>query len=55
MADFGGQLGLWSGVSFLTCFEFLFLLIETLYMVGCHQRQKWLRKKHDKMMSLDLL
>uniref|UniRef100_A0A914XEE3 Uncharacterized protein n=1 Tax=Plectus sambesii TaxID=2011161 RepID=A0A914XEE3_9BILA len=45
MADFGGQLGLWSGVSFLTCFEFLFLLIETLYMFGNHHHQLRKREK----------
>jgi len=32
LADFGGQMGLWCGVSFLTCCEFIFLGFETLVM-----------------------
>lgn len=34
LADFGGQLGLWSGVSFMTICEFFCLAMELFYMVG---------------------
>uniref|UniRef100_A0A0K0FMN3 Degenerin mec-10 (inferred by orthology to a C. elegans protein) n=1 Tax=Strongyloides venezuelensis TaxID=75913 RepID=A0A0K0FMN3_STRVS len=52
MADFGGQLGLWSGVSFLTCCEFVMLFFEIIYMVITHhynkKKQKKLEKEKDK-------
>uniref|UniRef100_A0A915EDK5 Amiloride-sensitive sodium channel n=1 Tax=Ditylenchus dipsaci TaxID=166011 RepID=A0A915EDK5_9BILA len=40
MADFGGQLGLWSGVSFMTCVEFLFFFFELIIMVFKHHYYK---------------
>ena len=36
MADFGGQLGLWSGVSVMTICEFICLGFELLYMIFHH-------------------
>ncbi|PAV73177.1 hypothetical protein WR25_14292 [Diploscapter pachys] len=36
MADFGGQLGLWSGVSVMTICEFICLAFELLYMIFHH-------------------
>ncbi|KAI6188821.1 Degenerin mec-10 [Aphelenchoides besseyi] len=33
MADLGGQLGLWSGVSVMTCIEFVFLILEIMFMI----------------------
>ncbi|CAI5455861.1 unnamed protein product [Caenorhabditis angaria] len=36
MADFGGHLGLWSGVSVMTCCEFVCLALELLYMAVAH-------------------
>ena len=41
LADFGGQMGLWVGMSFLTCCEILFLAFETLVMVidGARKRR----------------
>uniref|UniRef100_A0AC35U7H9 Degenerin mec-10 n=1 Tax=Rhabditophanes sp. KR3021 TaxID=114890 RepID=A0AC35U7H9_9BILA len=40
LADFGGQLGLWSGVSFLTCCEFVFLFFEVIFMMFNHYHAK---------------
>lgn len=33
MADFGGQLGLWSGVSVMTCCELAFLIFEIVHIL----------------------
>ncbi|VDN44531.1 unnamed protein product [Gongylonema pulchrum] len=45
LSDFGGQLGLWSGVSFITLCEFVCLLIELLYIFVNHQISELRRKK----------
>uniref|UniRef100_A0A7E4ZXS8 Amiloride-sensitive sodium channel n=1 Tax=Panagrellus redivivus TaxID=6233 RepID=A0A7E4ZXS8_PANRE len=45
LADFGGQLGLWSGVSFITMCEFTFLALEIIYMVFNHHYNIYKRKK----------
>ncbi|CAJ0601742.1 unnamed protein product [Cylicocyclus nassatus] len=47
LADFGGQLGLWSGVSFMTCCEFVCLGCELLYMIVMHHWKKYKFKKHE--------
>ncbi|KAK6765985.1 hypothetical protein RB195_025725 [Necator americanus] len=48
LADFGGQLGLWCGVSFLTCCEFVFLFLETTYMSAQHNWALYKKKKEEK-------
>ncbi|CAD5216182.1 unnamed protein product [Bursaphelenchus okinawaensis] len=48
LADFGGQLGLWCGISFLTCCEFVFLLFETMYMSFQHQMLLHRQRKEEK-------
>ncbi|KJH48414.1 Amiloride-sensitive sodium channel [Dictyocaulus viviparus] len=45
LADFGGQLGLWSGVSFMTCCEFVCLVCELLYMIIQYHYKKYKVKK----------
>uniref|UniRef100_A0A0K0FB83 Amiloride-sensitive sodium channel n=1 Tax=Strongyloides venezuelensis TaxID=75913 RepID=A0A0K0FB83_STRVS len=49
LADFGGQLGLWCGVSFLTCFEILDFLFHTICLIVRHNyekiRSKFMKKK----------
>uniref|UniRef100_A0A7I4KHJ7 BMA-MEC-4 n=1 Tax=Brugia malayi TaxID=6279 RepID=A0A7I4KHJ7_BRUMA len=52
LADFGGQLGLWCGISFLTCCEFIFLLCETAYMSAQYNYILW-KKKKEKARELD--
>ncbi|XGW25236.1 hypothetical protein V3C99_006564 [Haemonchus contortus] len=48
LADFGGQLGLWSGVSFMTICEFVCLFCELLYMMFSHHYNKHKQKKREK-------
>ncbi|KJH52915.1 degenerin [Dictyocaulus viviparus] len=48
LADFGGQLGLWCGISFLTCCEFVFLFFETTYMSAQHNWALYKKKKAEK-------
>ncbi|PIO52683.1 hypothetical protein TELCIR_26009 [Teladorsagia circumcincta] len=48
LADFGGQLGLWSGVSFMTICEFVCLFCELLYMMILHHYNKYKLKKREK-------
>lgn len=48
LADFGGQLGLWCGISFLTCCEFVFLFCETAYMSAEHNYLLWKKKREEK-------
>uniref|UniRef100_A0A8R1HXL4 Degenerin n=1 Tax=Caenorhabditis japonica TaxID=281687 RepID=A0A8R1HXL4_CAEJA len=49
MADFGGHLGLWSGVSVMTCCEFVCLALELIYMAFAHhvKRQRLRRKEKE--------
>ncbi|KAI6188725.1 hypothetical protein M3Y98_00384900 [Aphelenchoides besseyi] len=46
LADFGGQLGLWCGISFLTCCEFVFLILEMIY-ISIQHRILVYRQSHD--------
>uniref|UniRef100_A0A0N5AKK7 Amiloride-sensitive sodium channel n=1 Tax=Syphacia muris TaxID=451379 RepID=A0A0N5AKK7_9BILA len=48
LADFGGQLGLWCGISFLTCCEFVFFFCEMTYMSASYNYAKWKRRKEEK-------
>ncbi|PAV60388.1 hypothetical protein WR25_23574 [Diploscapter pachys] len=45
LADFGGQLGLWCGISFITCWEFFFFFVETSWMSGQHYYKLYKKKK----------
>ncbi|PIC20254.1 hypothetical protein B9Z55_025514 [Caenorhabditis nigoni] len=48
MADFGGHLGLWSGVSVMTCCEFVCLVLELLYMAVTHHiTQERIRRREN--------
>uniref|UniRef100_A0A0N4ZIN7 Acid-sensing ion channel 5 n=1 Tax=Parastrongyloides trichosuri TaxID=131310 RepID=A0A0N4ZIN7_PARTI len=51
LADFGGQLGLWCGVSFLTCFEILDFLFHTICLFTRHNferiKKKFVKEKKD--------
>ncbi|CAJ0947759.1 unnamed protein product, partial [Mesorhabditis belari] len=51
LADFGGQLGLWSGVSFMTVCEFLGLFCELAYMAALHHYAIHKRKVWEKQMA----
>ncbi|KHN88487.1 Degenerin mec-4 [Toxocara canis] len=54
LADFGGQLGLWCGISFLTCCEFVFLFCETAYMSAEHNYLLWKKKREEKRKARQL-
>ncbi|KAJ1361427.1 Deproteinrin mec-10 [Parelaphostrongylus tenuis] len=45
LADFGGQLGLWSGVSVMTICEFVCLACELIYMFTQLHLKKYRMKK----------
>ncbi|KAK6013984.1 Amiloride-sensitive sodium channel, partial [Ostertagia ostertagi] len=48
LADFGGQLGLWCGISFLTCCEFVFLFFEMTYMSAEYNWALYKKKRAEK-------
>lgn len=48
LADIGGQLGLWIGVSVLTCCEFL----ELLWLLGKNAMNRIATKKGNRVVSL---
>ncbi|PIO59828.1 hypothetical protein TELCIR_18697 [Teladorsagia circumcincta] len=48
LADFGGQLGLWCGISFLTCCEFVFLFLEMTYMSAEYNWALYKKKRAEK-------
>lgn len=50
LADIGGQLGLWIGVSALTCCEFL----ELLWLLGKNAMNRIATKKGNRVESLSL-
>lgn len=47
LADFGGQLGLWSGISVITICEFICLFCEIVYMIFNHHYMLYERKKYE--------
>uniref|UniRef100_A0A1I7XUZ3 Amiloride-sensitive sodium channel n=1 Tax=Heterorhabditis bacteriophora TaxID=37862 RepID=A0A1I7XUZ3_HETBA len=49
LADFGGQLGLWCGVSFMTCCEFVCLVCELLYMIIMHHYKKYKLREFERI------
>uniref|UniRef100_A0A914W406 Uncharacterized protein n=1 Tax=Plectus sambesii TaxID=2011161 RepID=A0A914W406_9BILA len=44
IADFGGQLGLWMGISVITCMEFAVLIFD-LATLCCQRRKERIRRK----------
>uniref|UniRef100_A0AC35U3A0 Degenerin n=1 Tax=Rhabditophanes sp. KR3021 TaxID=114890 RepID=A0AC35U3A0_9BILA len=54
LADVGGQLGLWCGISFLTCCEFIFLFFETSWMSAKHHYEIYKRKKEEKRRAKEI-